>query len=167
MASLTTPIKTSKINTNNKSYRLKESSIASSQSEIRKCQHLKEPSIDLSGKPQLPSQPQNPKQHSPQKDHKVLFQQIQLQQLLQYCQYCHNAIANIAENTITNYNPANWLQNKGHGVELAKTDSVKNNGKKIGKSEVTNPSSRTTTLAVAMIKSISTYLVVLFFIHIS
>ena len=45
---------------------------------------------------------------------------------------------------------------------MAKTDSVKKNGKKIGKSEVTNPSSRTTTLAVAMIKSISTYLVVLF-----
>ena len=42
---------------------------------------------------------------------------------------------------------------------MAKTDSVKNNGKKIGKSEVTNPSSRMTTLAVAMIKSISTYLV--------
>ena len=94
-------------NTNNKSHRPKESSIASSQSEIRKCQQLKEPSIDLSGKPQLPSQPQSPKQRSPQKDHKVVFQQIQLQLLLQYCQYCHNAIANIAENTIINYNPVN------------------------------------------------------------
>ena len=88
------------------------------------------PLIDLSGKPQLPSQPQSPKQRSPQKDHKVVFQQIQLQQLLQYCQYCHNAIANIAENTITNYNPVNWLQNNGHGVEMAKTDSVKKDGKK-------------------------------------
>ena len=50
---------------------------------------------------------------------------------------------------------------------MAKTDSVNNNGKKIGMREATNPTSRTTTLAVAMIKSISTYLVVLFFIHIS
>ena len=79
-------------------------------------------------------------------------------QYCQYCQYCHNAIANIAEEPITNYNPANWLQNKGHGVELAKTDSVNNNGKKIGMREATNPTSRTTTLAVAMIKSISMYL---------
>ena len=45
-----------------------------------------------------------------------MFQQIQLQQLLQYCQYCHNAIGNIAENTITNYNPV--IDYKTTGMEL-------------------------------------------------
>ena len=101
------------------------------------------------------SQPQSRKQRSPQKDHKVVFQQIQLQQLLQYCQYCHNAIANIAENTITNYNPV--IDYKTTGMELKWLKLILIKIVKNGKREVTNPTSRTTTLAVAMIKSIYTY----------
>ena len=87
-----------------------------------------------------------------------MFQQIQLQQLLQYCQYCHNAIANIAENTITNYNRRIDYKTRGTELNWPKLILAIIMANKIGIREVTNPTSRTTTLAVAMIKSISMYL---------